>query len=190
MMDCIEYEEWISADLDGELAPEDGARLREHLSACARCRQAVEDSKLNRILIRGVEARKAPADAFARLTARLEGGERKPAPPRPAPIPVRRSPLHAWLKGLQAVACIAVIFVGVLAWLGFTDADEVDTVPLIRQVSVRPKALMRGHAYLQAANPVADGSAWHYLASEDENGLPAGDDEEDLTPSLSPYRGM
>lgn len=187
-MSCAEYQEWISAQVDGELENEHIAQLHEHLKGCSRCRQVVEDYKVNRILLHAMEPRKAPADAFARLTARIEGGPKRPIPiegKRPSP-----APMQGIMRGLRAVACFAIVFIGALAWLGWTD-QEVETVTLHRQVSVRPRVLMRGHAWLQASNnPVADGSAWHYLASEEENVQPANDDDEDLNQSSDAGRGM
>lgn len=191
-MNCAEYQEWISIEMDGELVAERAALLHEHLRDCSRCRQAVEDYKVNRILIQAMEPRRAPADGLARLQARI-AQRTDSAPPVSAekvtPLAARRSsPTRAgmprWLQGLQAVACLAVIFVATLAWLGYTDADtpsasDVATIQLERHVAVQPRDLMRGHAYTQASNPVADGSAWHYLASEDENAMPSGDDDDD-----------
>ncbi len=186
-MSCDEYREWISVDLDGELSAEEAVQLREHLAHCGQCRQVKEDFKLNRILLTAMEPRTAPADAFERLGTRLSVQGTRCAPPAPrrssrraqqAKVPVSFSPARRRFtlgRVLRAAAVFAILFIGMLTWLGLTAPDTDAQTPALKparpavhQVSVAPVALMRGHAMLQATNPVADASAWHYLASEDD----------------------
>ena len=49
---------------------------------------------------------------------------------------------------------------------------------------------MRGHAHLQAVNPMADRAAWRYLALEDEGLSPVADEEEDGASPFDSIRGM
>lgn len=192
-MTCADYRQWMSIDMDGELGPRDGLLLAEHLEACASCRQVREDYQVNRLLMRTVEPRKAPADAFARIQERLATG---PARVASTPAPVRQGATRtpwgraAAVRSLRLAASLAVVCVGALAWLGATDPDVPAPVQVPRQVSVQPRTLMRGHAHLQAVNPMADRAAWRYLALEDEGLSPVADEEEDGASPFDSIRGM
>jgi hypothetical protein len=73
MSDHLELEA-ISAHLDAELAAEDEAAVREHLSACGECRAALEELKaLDRLARAAPEPapREAGADLATRVRARL-----------------------------------------------------------------------------------------------------------------------
>lgn len=182
-MNCADYQEWISADLDGELSSEHVAQLHKHMRGCATCRQIVEDYKVNRILLAAMEPRHAPADAWARLTARIEGRPTRSSSVSSAgasaPVSGRVArERRSWKQALRAAAAVVVTCVGGLAWLGWTDPDVPVLAPPVPVHAVRPKVLMQGHAYLQAGNPVADRSAWHYLATDDDN-VASSSDEED-----------
>lgn len=193
-MSCADYLEWISADLDGELSPSESAQLNRHLSGCAKCRQIHEDYKVNRILVAAMEPKRAPADAWARLCERIEGQAAVRPHGRVASMAstpsLRRSwRRNPWVRAFRAVAAVVVVFLGTLTWLGWTDPDAPPAAPP-QSMHVRPKTLIRGHAYLQSANPVADRSAWHYLASEEENSLTTSDDDEEINQSSDAGRRL
>lgn len=192
-MNCIDFEAWISAEMDGELPELEASRLDAHVAVCDACRRVRDDYKVNRLLMRGMARQAAPADAHARLMARLAPHPTVAAPQSFSQRVSRRLSgrfAQSAYTTLRAVASLAIVLLSGLFLLGATDADVADApTPPPHKVTVRPHALMRGHAYRQAANPTADRSAWHYLAIEEEI-LPAGDDDDDPTTPPQPVRGM
>jgi len=177
-MNCNDYQEWISAELDGELEAERAAVLDRHLERCATCRQVKEDYRMNRLLLHALSPKEVPAHAWKSILQRIEAGDLKADAPAPSLIPappaVRtlhsgvavRSWRRAW-RALRAAACLALVFLGSLVWLGWTDPElSADLLPSRPTESVNVGTLVHGHALFQAANPIADGPAWHYMAGE------------------------
>jgi anti-sigma factor RsiW len=69
-MICEEFQEELSAWVDGELTPDERIRLSAHLETCAACSNALHTLKLTSLLMRGLETPEAPArvtDAAMRL---------------------------------------------------------------------------------------------------------------------------
>jgi anti-sigma factor RsiW len=184
-MNCSDYAEWISAELDGELEPENIALLDEHAAACETCRKIREDYRVNRLLLHTVTPLKAPRDSFRNILAQLEtsSGEVLPAElPAPQSNVVSltdrnelkgrrgRKSRPTWMVALQAAACFTVLFLSGLFYLGWTDPQwnaGPAAAPSPSQL-VSARSLLRGHALLQAANPIDDQSAWQYVASESD----------------------
>lgn len=200
-MTCIDYEAWISAELDGELPSDETARLEAHLSVCDTCRRVRDGYRVDRLMVRGMARQAAPADAHARLMATLANRPAMVSTQAPAVISpkiadaVSVAASRTWqqrlsasaVRGLRAVASLAIVLLGALVYLGVTDPEpEVPVVPAAtRSVTVRPRALVRGHAYRQAVNPTADQSSWHFLAIDEETVLPSGDDDEETLPEAT-----
>jgi len=63
--------ELVTAAVDGELSPEDQARLEEHLRDCPACRQQLESERVLRAQIRALPEVAPPAGLEERLRARL-----------------------------------------------------------------------------------------------------------------------
>lgn len=194
-MNCIDYEALISAEMDRALPSDETARLEAHLSVCDSCRRVRDDYRVNRLLVRGMARHAAPADAYARLMATLANRPATVSTQAAAVIAPKTADVAAiaatrtWRKrvttsavrGLRAVASLAIVLLGVLVYLGLTDAEgpEAPAAPAAtRSVTVRPRALVRGHAYQQTVSPTADRSSWHFLAIDEESVLPSGDDED------------
>lgn len=179
-MSCNDYQVWVSCELDGELDAEKTRTLHRHLASCEECRRVQEDFRVNRLLLHAMAPVAAPRDGWQRLAQRMaEEGDpaAASAPHRPAPIPQARSARRSRLSMLtwsprtrrtfEAAAGFMLVFVGVLLWLGYTDQDAAPSLSAPpAAVELQAATLMRGHAMLQAANPIGDRSAWNYLASE------------------------
>jgi anti-sigma factor RsiW len=95
----------MNAYLDGELAPHEAERLREHLSACPRCAEALEELKrLNHALL-SLEGMEAPHDFAHRVRAAAEAA---PQPVRHARVIRLRRALTSVAAALMAVAGLSV----------------------------------------------------------------------------------
>jgi len=88
--------ETVTGWVDGELGPEERARVETHLATCPDCRAQAEEEAALRVRLRGLPAPEVPAGLEDRLRRRL----------RPAP---RRWP--AWL-GLAAALLATVLWLG------------------------------------------------------------------------------
>jgi len=54
-MKCSRFRDWISQEMDGQLAPEHVASLDDHLVSCADCRQYQEDLQLGSRMLQATE---------------------------------------------------------------------------------------------------------------------------------------
>ncbi len=121
-LNCLAYDEDLSALLDGELPPARAAQVRAHCATCARC--AAELAALRvahervlsalRTAAPGEEARIARVEAQlrARLREEREIGTRR-VELRPAPPPLRRQSRRRWIAlaatGLAAAAALGLV---------------------------------------------------------------------------------
>ena len=67
-MDCREVEGLLDAHLDGELEPAVSTSVRNHLDACAACRQRLANLESIGRMVRRAPYYQAPAALRARLT--------------------------------------------------------------------------------------------------------------------------
>ena len=96
---CEDYAALLDPYIDGELSPEDTARVREHLTVCGGCRAYVQAALLLRENFPEIEETEVP-DGFA---ASVMGAIRSDAAPRKK----RRTP---WVKVLAPLAaCCAIV---------------------------------------------------------------------------------
>jgi len=82
---CAEYDENLSALLDGELSEEREAEVRGHVAACPHCAPRLEALRRVDRLLAAAPAPPLPSDLRARLGARIaaEPGRRQPRIRRP-----------------------------------------------------------------------------------------------------------
>lgn len=160
-------------ELDGELDAAEAALLRRHIARCAHCRAMDENFRVNRLLLHAMAPVRAPQDGLKRLQQKLgqTGPTRPAAPRRPSKVRPERAPAAGWQGRavLQSAAVLVMVCTGTIFWLGYTDMEPPHVQPahVSQPVAVQhPAALLRGYALVQASNPLADQSAWHYLASE------------------------
>lgn len=106
-MSCAATRELLSAYLDGELAPDEAARLSEHLTGCAGCAREYEGVLETVRRVRAGLARDRAPDV---LRARIRAAVREQRPERAAvPHGARRAPWRA----IAAALVIAVASSGV-----------------------------------------------------------------------------
>ncbi len=104
MKDCRDIRKLIPALHDGEIAPEDRARVEAHLKACPDCARELAELAESRKALKGLARVRATDDFLERVRARLE---------RPKPAE-RRSPFFAgtrWIKiPLEIAAAAGAVF--------------------------------------------------------------------------------
>jgi hypothetical protein len=145
---CVELQPLLSAFCDGEAKPEEVARIREHLRACAHCRSTLRTYRA----APPAAAALAPTlpldrslwerahDALAGLAARLGGGASEPA-----------SQVAGGGAGVAAVAKVAVVCIGAAGGAGACVAGGVIPSPLALSAEPeRPRPLERRLADLPA----------------------------------------
>ena len=124
MRTCEDYEELISARLDGALTDEERAALDAHLAGCPRCRRTAAELARVDAALRSLDGA-APVDLTARVRERI-GEERA--------VPLRRPRRAMW-----GVACAAALALALVAGRGLSlfpaAGDEAcDTAPLAAEV--------------------------------------------------------
>jgi len=103
--ECDAVAPLLSAWIDGELTPREGAVVAGHLPACPRCRSTADELGVTRTLLRAAPVRRAPAEAL-RPAARVAGG-------------VARRPQFDVRRHLVRVAAGAFAASGALGIAGF-----------------------------------------------------------------------
>lgn len=124
MRTCEDYEELISARLDGALTDEERAALDAHLAGCPRCRRTAAELARVDAALRSLDGA-APVDLTARVRERI-GEERA--------VPLRRPRRALW--GVACAAALALVLVAGRGLSLFPAAgDEAcDTAPLAAEV--------------------------------------------------------
>lgn len=127
-MSCTEIQRYLTAYLDGELAPDAGSAVRGHLRGCASCRQAASDEAMLRDGLRQLPPVDPPPSLWAGVQAQLAAAEAADAE-RPA----WRRTLARWLPAMPtfaAGALVAAAAVTLLWWRTHRGpAEEVATAP-------------------------------------------------------------
>lgn len=96
---CEEYWQLLNARLDGELSPDDAARLEQHLAQCPHCRQSAEDLDVLQAAMRDLPVVAAPAGFKDKVMAAVAADNVIPL------APVKRP----WKKYLSTAAVLALI---------------------------------------------------------------------------------
>ncbi len=99
-MSCLKISA-LYAYLEGDLSSEEKARVENHLNACSKCRQALEERRLLSEAWTGLPPLELPADFTERVLARLDRSRR------------RRRPLRLVLLATAALstASLALLFI-------------------------------------------------------------------------------
>ena len=105
MTDCDRALEFISAALDGALAPEDARWLEGHLAHCPECRALQADFAAMHRLLPSL-APEAPAELKDRVLAAVEAEKVVPLPAGKKPRPAR------WRRWASLAAAVALVFLG------------------------------------------------------------------------------
>ena len=69
MKECTSFEALLDLFVDGELSPEEMARVQSHLDQCPACRAYVDDALAIRAALDGWEKTPVPEDFHARYAA-------------------------------------------------------------------------------------------------------------------------
>jgi anti-sigma factor (TIGR02949 family) len=132
-VNCREVEDLLGAYLDGELEPAVSASVREHVDACAACRQRLANLESIGRMVRRAPYYQAPETLRARLT---------PARPRSSAT----SHLLAWAA---AAVIVASLTGSILLVRWSTRAARMDPVDAVAEevVSSHVRALMGEHLF-------------------------------------------
>lgn len=120
-MKCQRFRDWISLDMDGQLAPEHVVALDDHLLSCAECRQYQEDLLVGTRMIRATEP-ELPDNFDWNLQLRLSQAMREAAQNAHPWEEPDASGWRRWLGragvsaavGLAAVLAVAIMVPGTL----------------------------------------------------------------------------
>lgn len=124
-MDCKELSLKLNAYLDGELSGQMAARVREHLQACPRCAEEMDELRLVKRTLDAVPGAALAPDFATRIRKQAE--ERQKARTRLIPIGLRLVRLPA------AIAATLLIVAGLL--LGGLMGSSVSAIETARQSS-------------------------------------------------------
>lgn len=114
---CAEYDALLDAFVDGELSPDDSARVREHLKTCGGCRSYVDAALAIRDAFPDEDGAEVPEDFAAVVMTAINSGAapRETVPPQAAPAaepaqaPARRGGWKKILLPLAACFAVAVL---------------------------------------------------------------------------------
>ena len=118
---CAEYDALLDAFVDGELSPDDSARVREHLKTCGGCRSYVDAALAIRDAFPDENDTEVPEDFAAVVMTAISSGAapRETVPPRtepetePSQTPARRRGWKKILLPLAACFAVAVLVRGI-----------------------------------------------------------------------------
>lgn len=119
---CDDYAALLDPFVDGELSPEEMARVRAHLDACPGCRAYVDDALAIRAAFPGAEETEVPEGFAAGV---MEAVRAQAAPEQPQAAPKKRS-LSRLLLPLAA-CCALVLVIRGAGLAGFGSADTAAT---------------------------------------------------------------
>lgn len=102
MNGCEEFQDLLDPFVDGELAPEELLRVREHLDACPACRSYVDDALAIRAAFPSVEETEVPEGFTEGVMERIHAA----APKKTVSVSFRRR----WMGAAAALAaCCAIV---------------------------------------------------------------------------------
>ena len=155
-MTCASCLEMLSSYIDGELAADESAQVKEHLESCADCarehRKLLETSSLVRGRLMRYEA---PEVLKARIRAGLVGSPRE-VEPRTASLPSKQR--RDWVRGFAAAAVVAIVssaLTVVAVRQGTPDTSVADQV-----LTSHIRSLMPGHLTDVASNDQHNVKPW------------------------------
>jgi len=137
-MKCKEATYLLSEYLDGQLGPEETARLEEHLARCSKCREQYEDLKNYQALISSLETKKAPDNLEQEVLGKLASSEQV--------SPVKKMTIPLWVKTVAAAAII-IGFVYIILPDQYFRAVEIETsyTPQVKKKGKGPAEEKRTH---------------------------------------------
>jgi hypothetical protein len=148
-MDHRQYiEQYLSADIDGELTSAERQAVSSHLASCAACRQRQADERAFKTLLhQRIAVRAAPDELRQQIIAALD---REDARGTPEPARRRRSRLWLGAVGVAAVAA-AIAAIVLIGGIGPQPGN-----PLLESVANDYLSAQRGFASNSALSTQAD----------------------------------
>jgi len=141
----------ISAYLDGELAPDDMAAMRDHLASCEDCAAEYETLRgVSRRVKDGFERPRAPDALRARIQGSMHRVRAEPMPRRPRPVP--------WPMLIAAGLLIAVS--SSAATLAFARRGAAPTQVADEVLASHIRSLMPGHLTDVTSNDTHNVKPW------------------------------
>ena len=98
-MNCTDFEKLIALDLEGDLPQPQHGTLREHLQACARCHEFVQQLRASQVMVKGLAEEAVDEAALEEVRRRVRVGLAAEAE-RPA------FPVWRWALGSGVVAAL------------------------------------------------------------------------------------
>lgn len=115
MRTCVEYEDMISAFIDGALAERDRAALMEHMAACPACQEYFDQQiALHDALLADAESIRPPEDFASDVMAHV----------RFTPQEKRKKPAVHWQRWAALAACCAIAALAL--WRGGAGSRQVN----------------------------------------------------------------
>lgn len=125
MNNCQNYQDWISAFIDGALPEGERLELMEHMALCPDCQQYFDDQIAIHDALTGLEA-EAPAGFADQVMARVKETAQDKPEKKVVPFPV-------WRRWAVTAACCAIVALGVLGLGG--DSREAGNIQMQSTVS-------------------------------------------------------
>ena len=183
MEHCAEFAALLDPYLDGELSPEDAARVRAHLAVCDRCRAYVQAALAIRDAFPAAEDVELPEGFTENIMAAVRADRQRQRP--------RRSPWAKRLAPLAACCAVIVLAASLLPRLGGNTADMAAEQAVEEEASVEaPETDPAGGAPAVTAAGGAEESAAEDTAPAEYHTAAAMDaDEKQESPSATVRAG-
>lgn len=153
---CETFAALLDPFIDGELSPDEMARVQAHLNVCPACRAYVDDALAIRAAFPDAEDTALPEGFAESVMARVR-----------AETPVQKKPSRPWLKALASLAaCCAIVL---LAAPMFSHSSKTEAAP--------------AEAPAAAAAPTERAMGFAYTAEEAPAEESAGEPRNDLASS-------
>src|SRR5437867_10171339 len=105
-----EIDNWLAADIHGELSDDERGMLHTHLVECAACRKSYQENKVMNKILEETLAQEKPDPAFEQ---RMLAGFRNRIPPRSGFMKLLADLMHLRAAQITAVAAILLALVQV-----------------------------------------------------------------------------
>lgn len=145
-MNCVDFQEIISASLDGEISSQEKTSLQTHLLRCPDCRKALEELQETKSLIKSLGRMEAPSTLRPKIQARIEDEK------------IIFIDFKKFLRPALAAVAMVALFLGSVSLLGYFSSEKI--------VSKDINFYMGNHAYHLMQQPLADHSSWSMVAGE------------------------
>lgn len=146
-MSCQSFEELMNAHLDGETSPEEEKLLFSHLQDCLSCAQAMNEFKRVKLLVKTLSRLPAPVSLETRIFDKIG---------RKITLP-----LFARVRRVAATAVAGlVLLISSITIFGYFSPEP--------NATIESNIYLSNHAYHMIQQPLADRTAWSYVAGDSD----------------------